>query len=131
MKEASHLGLFSQTAESEPRRAGILPSQEIIELIKTGKIRSRVEIADDQIQPASIDLRLGNIAYKVRASFLPNAMYPVGPRIRELKLEELDLSRPALLNTDAVYIVPLVESLALPPDMRARANPKSTTGRLD
>jgi len=125
------LSLFSKLTRSEPRKAGILPSQEIKELIDNGKIRSRVEITDDQIQPASVDVRLGNIAYKIRASFLPNARTPIEPRIRELLLEEIDLSRPALLDREAVYIVPLVESLALPSDMRARSNPKSTTGRLD
>jgi dCTP deaminase len=131
MKEATPLALFSEMTQAEPRRAGILPSQEIRELIRNGKIRSRVEIADEQIQPASIDLRLGNVAYRIRASFLPNGKSPIGPKIRELQLAELDLSQPALLGTGDVFIVPLVESLALPPDMSGRANPKSTTGRLD
>lgn len=100
-------------------------------MIRNGKIRSRVEIADDQIQPASIDLRLGNIAYQVQASFLPNGKSPIGPKIRELQVAEIDLSKPALLEPLKVFIVPLVESLALPPDMSGKANPKSTTGRLD
>jgi dCTP deaminase len=116
---------------SEPRKTGILPSQEIRELIRNGKILSGVEIADDQIQPASIDLRLGNVAHRIQASFLPGRSSPVSNRIRDLKLAELDLSRPALLERGAVFIVPVVESLALPRDIGGKANPKSTTGRLD
>jgi dCTP deaminase len=124
-------GLFSEMTQSEPRKPGILSSQEIRELIRNGKIRSRIEIGDDQIQPASIDLRLGNTAYRVRASFLPNGKYPIGPKIKELLLEEIDLTSPALLKTDEVFIVPVIESLELPPDVSGKANPKSTTGRLD
>jgi dCTP deaminase len=123
--------LFSEMARSEPRRSGILPSQEIRDLIRNGKIRSRVEIPDSQIQPASIDLRLGNVAHRVRASFLPNGRCPVGPKIRELQLGEIDLSEPAELRAGEVFIVPLIESLELPSDMYGKANPKSTTGRLD
>jgi dCTP deaminase len=131
MNGAMPLGLFPEMTRSDPRKSGILPSQEIRELIRNGKILSRVEIADDQIQPASIDLRLGNMAYQVEASFLPNGKSPIRPKIRELQLAEIDLSKPALLNPLDVFIVPLVESLALPPDMGGKANPKSTTGRLD
>ena len=125
------MGLFSQMAGPERRKTGILPSQEIRELIRNGKIRASAEISDDQIQPASIDLRLGNVAYQVRASFIPSVKSLISPRIRELQLGEIDLSQPALLDTGKVFIVPLVESLALLPDMSGRANPKSTTGRLD
>ncbi len=125
------MGLFSHMAEPEHRKAGILPSQEIQELIRNGKIRTGVDISDDQIQPASIDLRLGNVAYQVRASFIPSVKSLISPRIRELQLAEIDLGQPALLDKDKVFIVPLMESLALPSDMSGRANPKSTTGRLD
>jgi dCTP deaminase len=131
MKEASAPGLFSEMTRSEPRRSGILPSQEIHEMIRIGKIRSRVEITSDQVQPASIDLRLGNIGYKIRASFLPNGKSPIGPKIKELQLAEIDLSQPSLLGKGEVFIVPLIESLELPSDMSGKANPKSTTGRLD
>jgi dCTP deaminase len=123
--------LFAEMTQSEPRKSGILSSQEIRELIRSGKIRSRLEIRDDQIQPASIDLRLGNRAYRVRASFLPNGKYPIGPKIRELLLEEMDLTMPVELKTNQVFIVPVIENLELPPDMGGKANPKSTTGRLD
>ena len=119
---------MSRTARREP---GILPSQEIEELIKNGKIRSRLEISKDQIQPASIDLRLGNIAYRVRASFIPSRKFLISAKIKELQLDEIDLSQPALLEVGGVFIVPLIESLELPTDMRGKANPKSTTGRLD
>jgi dCTP deaminase len=123
--------LFSNTAWAEPRKTGILPSQEIRELIKNGKIRSSAEIDDGQIQPASIDLRLGPVAYRIQASFLPGRSSSISTKIRDLRLAELDLTEPALLEKGAVFIVPLVESLALPSDIGGKANPKSTTGRLD
>lgn len=100
-------------------------------MIRNGKIRCSAEIGDDQIQPASIDLRLGSVAYRVQASFLPGTSSTIGTKIRDLKEAELDLSVPTVLQTEAVYIIPLVESLALPRDISGRANPKSTTGRLD
>jgi dCTP deaminase len=124
------LDLFQSTARSE-RKVGILPSQDIRELIGNGKIRSSAEISDDQVQPASIDLRLGTVAYRVLASFLPGRSTTIGTKIKELKVTELDLSRPTVLEPRAVYVVPIVESLALPRDISSRANPKSTTGRLD
>ncbi len=115
----------------QPRKTGILPSQEIAELIRNGKIRSAAPIADDQIQPASLDLRLGRVAYRVQASFLPGRSHTIHNKIRDLCLAEIDLTRPALFEKDAVFIVPLLESLALPSDIAGKANPKSTTGRLD
>ncbi|HEY4579818.1 MAG TPA: 2'-deoxycytidine 5'-triphosphate deaminase, partial [Candidatus Acidoferrales bacterium] len=108
-----------------------MPSQEIRELIRNGKIRSGAEIADGQIQPASMDLRLGTMAYRIQASFLPGRSSTIKTRIKDLCLAEIDLSKPALLEKGAVFIVPLVESLALPSDIGGKANPKSTTGRLD
>jgi dCTP deaminase len=109
----------------------VLASQEIAELIRNGKVLASPAISEEQIQPASVDLRLGEVAYRVRASFLPNKRALLEPKIREFQVEEIDLRSPALLNRNSVYIIPLIESLALPPDMRAKANPKSTTGRLD
>jgi len=123
------LGLFSEK-EPDSRKPGILPSQEIRELVGNGKICAPVEISEAQIQPASIDLRLGRVAYRVEASFLPSAT-PISAKIRALKLEEIDLSKPALLSVGNVFIVPLLERLVLPADMSGKANPKSTTGRLD
>jgi dCTP deaminase len=121
---------LSQQRRSE-RKTGILPSQEIRELIANRKIRCATEIPDDQIQPASIDLRLGTIAYRVQASFLPGRSATLRSKIQELQIAEYDLTRPTLLETNAVYVVPLLESLALPHDISGKANPKSTTGRLD
>ena len=110
---------------------GILPDHMIAELAKSGGIRPARDFAPDQIQPASLDLRLGKIAYRVRASFLPGPQTTVAERINELKLHEFALTDGAVLETNCVYIVPLLESLALPGDVAAAANPKSSTGRLD
>ncbi len=103
----------------------------IAALAEAGGIRPRYPFAPDQIQPASLDLRLGTIAYRVRASFLPGPGTTVAQRIAELKLHEFSLADGAVLETGCVYIVPLIESLALPADIAAAANPKSSTGRLD
>jgi dCTP deaminase len=96
-----------------------------------GAIVPTYPFAPDQIQPASLDLRLADVAYRVRASFLPGPRATVGERIDHLKLHEISLSDGAVLETGCVYIVPLSESLALPPGLSAAANPKSSTGRLD
>jgi dCTP deaminase len=109
---------------------GILPDRMIAALAADGGIVPATEFAPDQIQPASLDLRLGEIAYRVRASFLPGST-TVAQRIDELKLHEFALGDGAVLETGCVYIVPLLESLALPGEISAAANPKSSTGRLD
>lgn len=123
--------LFPDAVRAEPHTTGILPSQEIRELIHNRKILSPLAIDDSQIQPASIDLRLGNVAYRVQASFLPSRTSTIKSKIDTLKLAEIDLTRPALLERGAVFVIPVVESLALPYDIGGAANPKSTTGRLD
>jgi dCTP deaminase len=110
---------------------GILPDHMIAALSQSGAILPAYEFVPDQIQPASLDLRLGEIAYRVRASFLPGPHATVAERIDELKLHEFALSDGAVLETGCVYIVPLIESLALPAEIAAAANPKSSTGRLD
>ena len=110
---------------------GILPDRMIGTLVKMGAIIPAAALDDDQIQPASLDLRLGDVAYRVRASFLPGPRTTVAERIDELKLHEIALGEGAVLETACVYIVPLIESLALPDDVAAAANPKSSTGRLD
>src|SRR5579885_3406390 len=102
----------------------------IAQLARDGGILPAADFAPDQIQPASLDLRLGDVAYRVRASFLPGSS-TVAKRIDELKLHEIALSDGAVLETGCVYIVPLLESLALPDEISAAANPKSSTGRLD
>jgi len=115
----------------EPRKTGILPSQEIQELINNRKILSFDAIEPSQIQPASMDLRLGNRAYRVQASFLPGRASTIKTKINDLKLAEVDLAKPALLERGAVFVIPVIEQLALPFDISGAANPKSTTGRLD
>jgi len=114
-----------------PSDKGILPDRMIAALAEDGGIAAARPFASDQIQPASLDLRLGAIAYRVRASFLPGPGTAVARRIAELKLHEFALTGGAVLETSCVYIVPLIESLALPADIAAAANPKSSTGRLD
>src|SRR6202451_4681794 len=103
----------------------------IAALARDGAIVAARPFAADQIQPASLDLRLGAVAYRVRASFLPGPGTAVARRIAELKLHEFPLTDGAVLETGCVYIVPLIERLALPPDIDAASNPKSSTGRLD
>src|SRR3984893_133685 len=110
---------------------GILPDRMIAALADAGGIIAAAEFADDQIQPASLDLRVGEVAYRVRASFLPGPGATVAERIDDLKLHEIPLGDGAVLETGCVYIVPLQESLSLPADIAAAANPKSSTGRLD
>ena len=114
-----------------PSDKGILPDRMIAMLSEEGAIPAALPLAYDQIQPASLDLRLGAIAYRVRASFLPGPGTAVARRIAELKLHEFALTNGAVLETGCVYIVPLIESLALPADIAAATNPKSSTGRLD
>src|SRR5207344_3121065 len=109
---------------------GILPDHMIAALAQDGAILPAYDFVPDQIQPASLDLRLGEVAYRVRASFLPGRT-TVAQRIDALKLHEISLTDGAVLETGCVYIVPLQESLALPEEISAAANPKSSTGRLD
>ena len=112
--------------------AGALPSQLIRELIVSGRVSALKQINADQIQPASLDLRLGPLAYRVRASFLPGPNSTVARKLSDFTMAEIDLERQAaVFEKDCVYIVPLTESVALTDDISAKANPKSTTGRLD
>lgn len=111
--------------------SGILPDHMIAALAASGNILPSVEFVEDQIQPASLDLRLGDIAYRVRASFLPGPTSTVARRIEDLKLHEISLTDGAVLEAGCVYIAPILEALALPSDISAAANPKSSTGRLD
>jgi dCTP deaminase len=110
---------------------GILPSQDLLAYIRAGYISSAIPIEGAQLQPASLDLRLGPVAYQVRASFLPDATSPVMRKVEELTLQTLDLTQSCTLERGCVYIIPLLESLRLPKDVLAKANPKSTIGRID
>jgi dCTP deaminase len=119
------------TEPAQARTTGILPSQEISNLIARGHISATPAINPDHIQPASLDLRLGDIAHRVRASFLPGENSTVEAKIKELRMTRVDLTGSAVFEKDCVYIVPLVEELNLPANFSGKANPKSTTGRLD
>lgn len=111
---------------------GVLPSQSLHRAVDLGIIDAgEYRIVPSSIQPASIDLRLGEVAYRIRCSFLPDSR-PVEVKLKEFVVDELDLRRDgAVLETNRPYLIPLIEELALPPDIRGRANPKSSTGRLD
>ncbi len=114
--------------------AGVLPDTEIAALAEAGAIRSTAALEPGQVQPASLDLRLAEDAYRLRASFLPGRERSVADRLQDpgLRLHRVELTdRGAVLETGCVYLVPLQESLRLPPGIAARANPKSSTGRID
>ncbi len=122
--------LFPEMFDPEGKD-GILPWQEIKRLVETGRVGPRVP--DSQIQPASMDLRLGAIAYRVQASFLRGNSTTLLTKVNELLISTIDLSVPSpqLLEPGVVYIIPLQENLRLPENIQGIANPKSTTGRLD
>lgn len=126
------VGLFpDEPQESGSRNRGILPSQGIRELIRNGRVTAVPPIEEQHIQPASLDLRLGSIAHRVRASFLPGPNSTVAAKIEELRMARVDLNGAVVLEKDCVYLVPLLEELDLPDNISGKANPKSTTGRLD
>lgn len=113
------------------KSSGILSSQEILDLIKNNIINSDQEIDKDIIQPASIDLRLGQKAWRVPASFLPGKGNKVSTRLKGLAMHEFSLVDGAVLECGCVYIVKLLENVSLTSDLIGLANPKSSTGRLD
>ena len=115
---------------------GVLADRELRQAVRDGWIRAVEPIADGQFQPASLDLRLGPVGYQLRASFLPfrqTVRSRLGDDLAasDLVIERIALESGATLQRGSVYLVPLLESLDLPPDVRGRSNPKSTTGRLD
>ncbi len=110
---------------------GVLPYQRIKALYHDNRIAATEPLAEDQIQPASLDLRLGAVAYRLQASFLPGRDSMVKRKLDALSMAELDLSSPTVLEKGCVYLAPLMEHLRLPRGVSAKANPKSTTGRLD
>ena len=130
--------------KESPTSIGILPAQDIEALVSAGHIHARVSIEPmldrsfepslepGQIQPASLDLRLGETAFRLRASFLPGKEQTIEQCLDDgLVMHEIDLRGGAVLETGCVYLVPLMEKLQLLKDLSARANPKSSTGRLD
>ncbi|KIT17763.1 2'-deoxycytidine 5'-triphosphate deaminase [Jannaschia aquimarina] len=109
---------------------GVLACQQIEALADAGGI-SATAFDADQVQPASLDLRLGDVAYRVRASFLPGEGRRLEDRLGEFEMHRVPLAGGAVLEKGCVYLVPLQESLSLPADISAVANAKSSTGRLD
>jgi len=110
---------------------GVAPDHMIEDMIAAGRIAAGPAPDPGQVQPASLDLRLGQTAYRVRASFLAGAGHSVADRLVEFQMHEMDLAGGAVLEKGCVYVVPLMEALALPSDMTAVANAKSSTGRVD
>ena len=110
---------------------GVIPNQLIQTMIDAGEITARPAITSEQIQPAILDLRLGDVAYRVRASFLAGHGAKVSDRLEEFEMHRVDLNDGAVLEKGCVYVVPLMERLDLPADLSAVANAKSSTGRLD
>lgn len=128
--------LFPETvpeATASARSTGVMSSQQIERAIEQRVIEGNRPIEAGQIQPSSLDLRLGPKAYRVTAGFLPGTRRTVAACLEHQgeDVVEIDLSAPQVLERDHVYIVPLQEQLSLTKRISARANPKSTTGRLD
>jgi dCTP deaminase len=119
------------------RQSGILPFQRLRTLVRQGAVHAESPITPEQIQPASLDLRLGTKAYRLLSSFLPEpsdqqSQFTIEDLYRsDLVMYDMDLSQGAILEKGHVYLVPLMERLKLPKDIRGRTNPKSSTGRLD
>jgi dCTP deaminase len=113
-------------------REGVLPSQHLTAAIDAGVIDAEpFTIPRTNVQPASLDLRLGEVAYRIRCSFLPDKQ-TVEQKVKDYIIDELDLHREGVvLETNRPYLIPLKERLALPPNVRGKTNPKSSTGRLD
>ena len=112
-------------------RNGVLPEQSLQKMWRSGQISSHSTILADQFQPASLDLRLGDIAYRVRVSFLAGKDRDVKDQLQRFEMHRVNLSDGAVLEKGCVYVVPLQESLSLPTNVHAVANAKSSIGRLD
>ncbi|MFC3168214.1 2'-deoxycytidine 5'-triphosphate deaminase [Paracoccus fontiphilus] len=110
---------------------GVLPDSGIRSLIQSGAIAADPAIIPEQIQPASLDLRLGRVAYRLRASFLAGRGRRVMERLADVQMHQMDLTNGAVLERGCVYLVPLMERVSLPAGLTAVANAKSSTGRLD
>ena len=123
--------LLPPTPPTEDRTTGVVPSQLLRHMVDAREITALEEIEPGQVQPASLDLRLGSEAYRVVASFLPGPNATVAERLERVTMHTLDLTRGAVLERDCVYIIPLLEGVAFKKRVSALANPKSSTGRLD
>ncbi|WP_081688600.1 2'-deoxycytidine 5'-triphosphate deaminase [Inquilinus limosus] len=127
----SLFGRETKLAPSVPPRTGILPIQTLKQMVRDKEIFSPAELDPDQLQPASIDLRLGHVAYRVRASFLPGPGATVLDKITQLDGYPIDLTNGAVLERGCVYVIPLLEQVHINSHVVGVANPKSSTGRLD
>lgn len=114
-----------------PMANGVLVDADLHHLFTTGHLKTATPLIQGQIQPASLDLRLGTKAYRIQAGFLPGSRRTVTECLPDLCMTELDLTQPQLFERGSVYLVPLQESCALPPHIEGAASPKSSTGRLD
>lgn len=135
LKPPAHSGAFLEATgplADFGTKAGLIPHQRLKTLIHHRKlVQASADIDDTQIQPASLDLRLGARAYRVRASFLPGKAKTVEDKLNELKFDEINIESGAVLEKGCVYVVELMEHLNLPESISGLANPKSSTGRLD
>ncbi|MBM3532106.1 MAG: 2'-deoxycytidine 5'-triphosphate deaminase [Alphaproteobacteria bacterium] len=134
MTESREPALLNRRPTDEPlgeRSTGVVPSQFLRHMIEAKEITALEEIDPGQVQPASLDLRLGAEAYRVVASFLPGPNATVAERLERVTMHTLDLTRGAVLEKDCVYIIPLLEGVSFKKRVSALANPKSSTGRLD
>ncbi len=122
---------MNTAAPTLPGNAGVLPDHALRAMVGQGMLRAEGGILDDQLQPASLDLRLGDVAWRVRASFLAGSGARVSDRLAEFEMHRMPLAGGAVLEKGCVYVVPLAEALALPDGLSAVANAKSSTGRLD
>ena len=129
--EADLAGLRRPRSQQLAGKAGLLPRQEIHKLVNRKFLRANQDLEETQFQPASLDLRLGPKAYRVRASFLPGRDKTVEQQLSDLKGDEISLKAGAVLERGCVYVVELLEHVHLPELISAIANPKSSTGRLD
>ena len=112
-------------------KSGVLADHQIRDMIGAGQIAADTPVTDGQIQPASLDLRLGDVAYRVRASFLAGRKRTVAERLDDFRMHTVELAGGAVLEKGCVYVVPLMERLSLPRGMTAAASAKSSIGRLD
>ena len=131
MNKSGAASSLSSDAVSTGAQTGVLPQQAIAAMIRNGEISAGVEVLPEQLQSSSLDLRLGAVAYRVRASFLPGPNATVMDKVKDLAGHPLDLTNGAVLEKGCVYVVPLLERLNLQGFVTAMANPKSSTGRVD
>jgi dCTP deaminase len=118
--------------DAAARRPGVLPAQQLDAAIVRDWVRSDLyRIPRESVQPASLDLRLGDFAWALRCSFLPDSQSKVEDKVTDLAFQRIDLRDGAALERDRPYLVPLIEELNLPSELRGKSNPKSSTGRLD